>query len=97
MSPSLLAVAGISLLLGFRHAVEPDHLAAVLTLATRQGSVLRASWLGIVWGLGNNASVGVVALLAIGEGLSVPEGIWAAADILGGLLIAAIGRVVSLP
>src|SRR2546427_133680 len=61
MSPSLLAVAGISLLLGFRHAFEPDHLAAVSTLATRQGSVLRASWLGIVWGLGHTASVGLVA------------------------------------
>src|SRR2546425_9135163 len=60
MSPSLLAVAGISLLLGFRHAFEPDHLAAVSTLATRQGSVLQASWLGILWGLGHTASVALV-------------------------------------
>src|SRR2546427_617870 len=64
MSPSLLAVAGISLLLGFRHAFEPDHLAAVSTLATRQGSVLRASWLGIVWGLGHTASFGLLHGLA---------------------------------
>ena len=59
MSPSLLAVAGISLLLGFRHAFEPDHLAAVSTLATRQGSVWAACRLGLAWAVGHTASVGV--------------------------------------
>src|SRR5207245_4699303 len=94
MSPSLLAVAGISLLLGFRHAFDPDHLAAVSTLATRQGSVLRASWLGIVWGLGHTASVGAVALLVIGAGFSLPERLWPAADFLVGLLLVALGAAV---
>src|SRR3989442_12972639 len=91
MSPSLLAVAGIGLLLGFRHAFEPDHLAAVATLAARQGSVLRASWLGSVWGLGHTASVGLVALLVIGAGWSLPEPLWPAADFLVGLLLVALG------
>ncbi len=85
MTPGLLTVAGLSLLLGFRHAFEPDHLAAVSTLATRQGSVLRASWLGIVWGLGHTASVGLVALLVIGAGLSLPQRLWPAADFLVGM------------
>src|SRR5438445_13170786 len=94
MSPSLLAVAGLSLLLGFRHAFEPDHLAAVSTLATRQGSVLRASWLGIVWGLGHTASVALVALLVIGAGLSLPPRLWPAADFLVGVLLVALGAAV---
>ncbi|MGH7568331.1 MAG: urease accessory protein [Gemmatimonadales bacterium] len=37
MVPSLFAAAGIGFILGLRHACEPDHLAAVSTLATRQG------------------------------------------------------------
>src|SRR5216683_3092661 len=94
MTPGLLTVAGLSLLLGFRHAFEPDHLAAVSTLATRQGSVLRASWLGIVWGLGHTASVGVVALLVIGAGLSLPQRLWPAADFLVGMLLVALGAAV---
>src|SRR5439155_1240730 len=44
--PNLLALAGLGLLLGFRHAFEPDHLAAVSTLATRQGRLLDACRLG---------------------------------------------------
>ncbi len=94
MTPGLLTVAGLSLLLGFRHAFEPDHLAAVSTLATRQGSVLRASWLGIVWGLGHTASVGLVALLVIGAGLSLPQRLWPAADFLVGMLLVALGAAV---
>ncbi len=94
MTPGLLTVAGLSLLLGFRHAFEPDHLAAVSTLATRQGSVLRASWLGIAWGLGHTASVGLVALLVIGAGLSLPQRLWPAADFLVGMLLVALGAAV---
>src|SRR2546423_12214111 len=42
MSPSPSALAGLGLLLGLSHAFEPDHLAAVSTLATRQGRLLDA-------------------------------------------------------
>ena len=37
MAPSIVAVLAIGGLLGLRHAFEPDHLAAVSTLATRPG------------------------------------------------------------
>ena len=70
MTPSFLAVMGIGLLLGLRHAFEPDHLAAVSTLATRPGARLwSAARLGLVWGLGHTTTVGVVALLIIALGV----------------------------
>jgi high-affinity nickel permease len=43
-------------LLGVRHALEPDHLAAVSTLVTDQRSARSASTLGAVWGLGHTAA-----------------------------------------
>src|SRR5438132_602046 len=58
-SPNLLALAGLGLLLGFRHAFEPDHLAAVSTLATRQGRLLDACRLGLAWALGHPALAGI--------------------------------------
>jgi ABC-type nickel/cobalt efflux system permease component RcnA len=91
MTPSLAAVAGISLLLGFRHAFEPDHLAAVSTLATRQGRLREAARLGVVWGLGHTASVAAVALLVIGAGLRLPPRLWPAADFAVGVLLAVLG------
>jgi hypothetical protein len=49
----LVASAGFGSLLGIRHALEPDHLAAVSTLITGERSSAKAAWLGACWGLGH--------------------------------------------
>src|SRR5690242_1967012 len=91
MTPNLLALTGLGLLLGFRHAFEPDHLAAVSTLATRQGRLLDACRLGLAWALGHTASVGVVVGAIILFGLRLPDRLWPAADFLVALLLIALG------
>src|SRR6266516_1888999 len=96
MSPSLLALAGLGLLLGFRHAFEPDHLAAVSTLATRQGRLLDACRLGLAWALGHTASVGVVVAVIMLFGLHLPDRLWPAADFLVALLLIGLGGSVML-
>ncbi len=96
MSPSLLALAGLGLLLGLRHAFDPDHLAAVSTLATRQGKLVDACQLGLAWAVGHTASVGVVVLAIMVAGLHLPERLWPAADFLVALLLIALGGSVIL-
>jgi len=66
----LLAGSGLGSLLGMRHALEPDHLAAVTTMVSRERSSLRAAWLGLCWGIGHTASlvaVGAVLILLRAE------------------------------
>jgi hypothetical protein len=53
----------LGLLLGMRHALEPDHLAAVSTLVLETRSSRRGLWLGALWGIGHSASLLVVGLL----------------------------------
>ena len=53
----LLTSSGLGSLLGMRHALEPDHLAAVSTLMTRERSSYRAAVLGAWWGLGHTFSL----------------------------------------
>src|SRR6266568_3726253 len=96
MTPSLLALAGLGLLLGFRHAFEPDHLAAVSTLATRQGRLLDACHLGLAWAVGHTASVGVVVAAIMIFGLRLPVRLWPAADFLVALLLMGLGGSVLL-
>ena len=43
-----------------RHALEPDHLAAVATLVSRERSGLRAALFGAWWGLGHTVTLMVV-------------------------------------
>ena len=95
MNPTISTVAGIGLLLGLRHAFEPDHLAAVSTLATRPAARLwSAARLGLVWGLGHTATVGIVVLFIIVLGIQVPERFWPAAELLVAALLVLLGSVV---
>ncbi|MGH7614342.1 MAG: urease accessory protein, partial [Gemmatimonadales bacterium] len=96
MAPTLPAVLGIGLVLGFRHAFEPDHLAAVSTLATRQGSVFAACRLGLAWALGHTASVGAVVLAIIMADVRFPPSLWPAAAVVVGLLLIGLGGAVIL-
>jgi len=57
----LITGSGLGSLLGMRHALEPDHLAAVTTLLTGERSRVKAAWLGACWGVGHTFS-----LLAVG-------------------------------
>ncbi len=91
MTPSVFGLAGLGLLLGLRHAFEPDHLAAVSTLATRQGSLLDACRLGLAWAVGHAVSVGLVVLAIMAAGLQLPPRLWPAADFLVALLLIGLG------
>ncbi len=88
-----IAVAALGLLLGLRHAFEPDHLAAVSILASRQGRPRDAARLGIAWALGHTASVGAVALAVIALGLRLPAAFQPAAE----LVVAAVLVLLGLP
>jgi hypothetical protein len=54
----------VGLLLGLRHALEPDHLAAVAALSARSPSFQRSSAIATLWGLGHLSVMSLVALLA---------------------------------
>lgn len=60
---SVWIVLGVALLLGLRHATDPDHLAAVTTLVAsgKERAARSAGSLGLAWGLGH-----AVALFAFG-------------------------------
>jgi High-affinity nickel-transport protein len=63
----LVTSSGLGSLLGMRHALEPDHLAAVSTLVTGERSGARAALLGVCWGVGHTlalvAAGGVLVML----------------------------------
>jgi ABC-type nickel/cobalt efflux system permease component RcnA len=94
IAPSVTAVAGIGLLLGLRHAFEPDHLAAVSTLATRQSRLWPAARLGIAWGFGHTAAVGAVSLAVVGVGVELPERLWPLAELGVAAMLVALGATV---
>lgn len=61
----LVASAGLGTLLGMRHALEPDHLAALSTLLTGERNVRKAAWLGVYWGIGHTLTLLVAGSLLV--------------------------------
>jgi nitrile hydratase accessory protein len=59
------ASAGLGIVLGMRHALEPDHLAAVSTLMTGERSSAKAAWLGACWGLGHTLTLFTAGALLV--------------------------------
>ena len=53
-----------SLMLGMRHATDPDHVVAVTTIVSRERSVVKAAGIGARWGVGHT----ITFLLALFTG-----------------------------
>jgi ABC-type nickel/cobalt efflux system permease component RcnA len=87
---ALWVVLLISLLLGLRHASDPDHLAAVTTLIASEkdgGGLRRAGTMGFLWGLGHGTSLVVIGLPLVLLGRYMPEPVQKAAETIIGAII----------
>ena len=86
----------VALLLGARHATDPDHLTAVSTLILsddRQGG-RRAAILGLFWGLGHGSTLFAFGLPFVLFGTRVPESLTRGAEFLIGVVTAILaGRL----
>ncbi|MFL5602614.1 MAG: high-affinity nickel-transport family protein [Gemmatimonadaceae bacterium] len=74
---SLLLTFVTSLMLGMRHATDPDHIVAVTTIVARERSVLKSAGIGAVWGLGHTITLLVVggAIIAFKIGFNARLGL----------------------
>jgi high-affinity nickel permease len=89
---TLLVVAAVAIVLGLRHATDPDHLAAVTTLIAsgRERAARRAARLGLVWGLGHATSLFVFGLPVVLYSAYLPRQVQSAAETSVGVLIVAL-------
>lgn len=88
---SSLVTGLLGIALGMRHAVEPDHLAAVSTLATEQRSPRAGFALGALWGLGHTFSLLVVGGTLALLGAQMPAALAAGFELLVAVMIVLLG------
>lgn len=91
MNAGMLAFTGIGFLIGFRHAFEPDHLAAVTMLATRERGWRSSAWLGVAWGAGHTLSVALVAIVMMVLGIRIPPTFYRTFELMVAALLIFIG------
>ena len=88
---SLALVVAVAILLGLRHATDPDHLAAVTTLlaSTEQRSRVAAK-LGLAWGAGHALMLFALGVPIVLYRASVPGAVERGAETAIGFLIAGL-------
>jgi ABC-type nickel/cobalt efflux system permease component RcnA len=88
---TLLLVVGVAILLGLRHATDPDHLAAVTTLlASTERRARDAAGLGLAWGAGHALTLFALGVPIVLYRAYLPETVQRAAETAIGFLIAGL-------
>lgn len=88
--PGIGVILLISLLLGLRHASDPDHLAAVTTLIASEEERKRAhkaGFMGLFWGLGHGTTLVLLGLPLVLFDRYLPEPVQQTAETLIGVII----------
>ena len=95
---TLLIVVAVSVLLGLRHASDPDHLAAVTTMIAsgKERAARRAARLGFTWGLGHATSLFVFGLPVILYSAYLPAAVQRAAETSVGFVIVLLSLLLLL-
>jgi len=65
MTLPILSLLALGFVLGLKHSLDADHLAAVSTMATEKRSLLGSSLIGIWWGLGHTISLLIAGVLVM--------------------------------
>jgi high-affinity nickel permease len=86
---TLLVVVAVAVLLGLRHASDPDHLTAVTTMiaSRRERATRHAARLGLVWGLGHATSLFVFGLPVVLYSAYLPTSVQDGAETAVGVVI----------
>ncbi|HVF40133.1 MAG TPA: hypothetical protein VM939_09545, partial [Gemmatimonadaceae bacterium] len=71
--------------------IDPDHVIAVTTIVTREGTLRRAQWVGVLWGIGHSATVFVVGGAIALFRLAVPPSLVLGLEFCVALMLIALG------
>jgi high-affinity nickel permease len=96
----LLTLLGVGFLLGLRHALDSDHLAAVSTVLAERPSLFASGAVGLWWGVGHTLTLLLVGSIVLTLGIHIPteferiaeSGVALLLLVLGGTLAAKLYR-----
>src|ERR1041385_3147314 len=85
------AVLWLGLLFGLRHALEPDHVAAIAALAPRSRRASETVRIAAFWGLGHAATLLLVTLALSACGVMAPRTAAPWLEAIAGVLLIYLG------
>jgi nickel/cobalt exporter len=86
-----VTVVLLGLFLGMRHSTDPDHVVAVSTIVSRQGSVRSSAVIGLLWGLGHTLTIFFVGSAIIIFGVVIPPRLGLSMEFCVALMLILLG------
>lgn len=81
----------LGFVLGLKHALDADHLAAVSTFVSEEKNVLKSSLIGVYWGLGHTAALLVFGMAIAAFRLAVSPRLSQLLEFLVGCMLVFLG------
>jgi len=91
MSISILSLLALGFVLGLKHALDADHLAAISTIATERRSLIGSSFIGALWGLGHTVSLLIAGVLVIFLHFEIGERTSKSLELCVGVMLVVLG------
>lgn len=91
MTGSLLSILLLGFLLGIKHAIEPDHVIAVSTIASESKNLKRSIFAGVYWGIGHTATLFLVGMILIIAKNTITETIALSLEFIVGIMLVSLG------
>ncbi len=87
----MISILFLGFLLGMRHAVEADHIAAVASLSSRTDSIREGVRQGAAWGLGHTLTLFLFGSIVLFVANIVPEQIVRGIEFVVGIMLIVLG------
>jgi high-affinity nickel-transport protein len=90
---TFLALLAVGFFLGMRHATDADHVVAVSTIVSREGTTRSAMLVGALWGLGHTATILVVGGALVIFGLVIPPRLGLSMELSVAIMLIVLGAM----
>lgn len=87
----MLGLLGLGLVLGLEHALDADHVVAVMALVSQTRNLKKSSLLGALWGAGHTTTLLISGIAVLAFKLSIPPSLALLLEFVVGLVLVALG------
>ena len=87
----LISLLGLGFVLGLKHALDADHVAAISTIVSQTRSLRRSSLFGAFWGIGHTTTLLIIGFLILALKLAIPDKVALSFEFLVGIVLIVLG------
>ena len=88
---STISMLAFGFVLGLKHAIEADHIAAVSTIAGEHASIVRSTFVGAFWGIGHTISLLVAGAAIVFLHVEISNSLSLVLEFAVGIMLIALG------